>query len=793
MIKNAFKTLEFDKILERLRDCATSNFGKELALKLEPADDFETVSDNLSLTTEAVRIFAVSSPPLGGFRDVREVFKKIQLGSSADAEELLNVLSTMYTMRQVKIFFKETDADAPQLKARATEIEILGNLERQLDNAIDEHGAVRDTASVELQKIRRDLRGAQSRIKTEIFNILHDAGKQKFFQDAIVTMRGDRYVLPVKLEYKAQFPGIVHDQSATGATVFIEPLAVVNLNNNVKELETAERHEVMRILRSLSDDVRKNLEPLTNNINILAEVDLLFAKARLARDMNATEPILETFTDLKSARHPLINPATVVPVDIQLGENFSMLLVTGPNTGGKTVSMKTLGLLALMTQAGLYIPAASGSRIAVFTNIFADIGDEQSIEQSLSTFSAHMKKIVTILDDVTATDLVLLDEIGAGTDPDEGTALAMSILERLLQIGAATIATTHYSELKTFAYSTTGIENACVEFDSETLRPTYRLLIGIPGASNAFAISQRLGLPQSLILRAKQLITADHANFEQVISELENQRMIFEQRNAEIFERQQKVIKHEKQIAEMRDELAKTKGDIIRKAKEKSAVMVRETKREAEEIIAALKEQFDDTGVKRRQQVIQQARDKLREAELDSATGIIAERYVGTRIDKKKVFVGDTVYIKPLDQKGTVLSIEKDGDELIVQIGALRTTVKLSSCRFVSRGSQEVQTPPTPVSNANRGSLGLMQKAATVTRTIDIRGMTVDEAEQVCGKFIDDAQLSGLKQVLIVHGKGTGALRKGVHDYLRGNGSVATFQFADQDEGGTGATLVTIK
>lgn len=793
MIKNAFKTLEFDKILERLRDCATSNFGKELALKLEPADDFETVSDNLSLTTEAVRIFAVSSPPLGGFRDVREVFKKIQLGSSADAEELLNVLSTMYTMRQVKIFFKETDTDAPQLKARATEIEILGNLERQLDNAIDEHGAVRDTASVELQKIRRDLRGAQSRIKTEIFNILHDAGKQKFFQDAIVTMRGDRYVLPVKLEYKAQFPGIVHDQSATGATVFIEPLAVVNLNNNVKELEAAERHEVMRILRSLSDDVRKNLEPLTNNINILAEVDLLFAKARLARDMNATEPILETFTDLKSARHPLINPATVVPVDIQLGENFSMLLVTGPNTGGKTVSMKTLGLLALMTQAGLYIPAASGSRIAVFTNIFADIGDEQSIEQSLSTFSAHMKKIVTILDDVTATDLVLLDEIGAGTDPDEGTALAMSILERLLQIGAATIATTHYSELKTFAYSTTGIENACVEFDSETLRPTYRLLIGIPGASNAFAISQRLGLPQSLILRAKQLITADHANFEQVISELENQRMIFEQRNAEIFERQQKVIKHEKQIAEMRDELAKTKGDIIRKAKEKSATMVRETKREAEEIIAALKEQFDDTGVKRRQQVIQQARDKLREAELDSATGIIAERYVGTRIDKKKVFVGDTVYIKPLDQKGTVLSIEKDGDELIVQIGALRTTVKLSSCRFVSRGSQEVQTPPTPVSNANRGSLGLMQKAATVTRTIDIRGMTVDEAEQVCGKFIDDAQLSGLKQVLIVHGKGTGALRKGVHDYLRGNGSVATFQFADQDEGGTGATLVTIK
>ena len=788
MLKNSFKTLEFDKILSRLRDCATSNFGKELAEKIEPSEDFETVKENLSLTTEAVKIFALSSPPLGGFRDVREIFKKIRLGSVAEAEEFLDILSTMYTMRQVKAFFKESEIDAPKLKFRAAQLEILGNLERQLDNSVDEHGNIRDTASAELQKIRRDLKTAQNRIKTEIFNILHDASKQKFFQDAIVTMRGDRYVLPVKLEYKSQFAGIVHDQSATGATVFIEPMSVVNLNNSVKELEAAERHEVARILRTLSDSVRKNLDPLTNNIKILADVDLVFAKAKLARDLNATEPLLDKFTDLKSARHPLISPETVIPIDIQLGENFSMLLVTGPNTGGKTVSMKTLGLLALMTQSGLYIPAAFGSRIAVFGNIFADIGDEQSIEQSLSTFSAHMKKIVAILDDVTENDLVLLDEIGAGTDPDEGAALAMSILERLLQIGAATIATTHYSELKTFAYSTNGIENACVEFDSETLRPTYRLLIGIPGASNAFSISQRLGLPQSLILRAKQLITADHANFEKIISELETQRMIFEQRNAEIFERQQQITKNEKKIAEMRDEIAKTKGEIIRKAKEKSAAMVRETKREAEEIIAALKEQFDDAGVKRRQQVIQQSRDKLREAEIDSATGIIADKFVGTRIDKKKIFVGDTVYIKPLDQKGTVLAIEDDS--LSVQIGAMRTTVKISSCRFVSHGSQENFSPPA---NQNRGSLGLMQKTANVTRSIDIRGMTVDEAEQICGKFIDDAQLSGLKQILIIHGKGTGALRIGVHNFLRGNNSVASFQFADQDEGGTGATLVTIK
>ena len=789
MQKNSFATLEFDKILSRLRDCATSNFGKELAEKLSPADDFETVRYNLSLTTEAVKVFAVNSPPFGGFRDVRETFKKIRLGSVAESEELLDVLSTMYTMRQIKSFFKSTEVDAPQLKSRAHEIEILGNLERQLDNAIDEHGKIRDSASVELQKIRRELRSAQSRIKNEIFNILHDAGKQKFFQDAIVTMRGDRYVLPVKLEYKSQVPGIVHDQSATGATVFIEPISVVNLNNSVKELEAADRHEVARILRNLSDAVRKNLDSLDDNIKILADFDLLFAKAKLAREMNATEPVLEKFTDLKAARHPLIAKNEVVPVDIQLGEKFSMLLVTGPNTGGKTVSMKTLGLLALMTQAGLYIPAAFGSRIAVFTNIFADIGDEQSIEQSLSTFSAHMKKIVAILDDVTASDLVLLDEIGAGTDPDEGAALATSILERLLQIGAATIATTHYSELKTFAYSTDGIENACVEFDAETLRPTFKLLIGIPGASNAFAISRRLGLPQSLILRAKQLITADHANFEKILSALESERLLYEQRNSEIFERQQQVIRHEKKISEMRDEIARTKGEIIRKAKEKSAAMVRETKREAEEIIAALKEQFDDSGVKRRQQVIQQARDKLREAEIDSSTGIIADKFVGTRINREKLFVGDTVYIKPLDQKGTVLAIENDS--LSVQIGALRTTVKLSACRFVSHSQQEMPQPP--VTNQNRGSLGLLQKMSTATRSIDIRGMTVDEAEQICGKFIDDAQLSGLKQVLIIHGKGTGALRVGVHNFLRGNGSVADFRFADQDEGGTGATLVTIR
>ena len=792
MIQDYFKILEFDKIRLKLSEFATSNFGKELAEKIFPDDDFEIVKKNLSLTTEAVIIFAINSPPFGGIHEIRETLKKISLGSNADAEELLNILSTMYAMRNIKKFFKESELDTPQLKFRASLIEILGNLEKQIDNAIDEHGAVKDTASSELQKIRRELRAAQNKIKSEIFNILHDGEKQKFFQDAIITMRGDRYVLPVKLEYKSQFPGIVHDQSATGATVFIEPMAIVILNNSIKQLEAEERAEVNRILRALSDSVRKNSDELSNNVEILAKIDFVFAKAKLAEKLNATEPILEKFTDLKSARHHLIPAEKVIPIDIKLGENFSILLVTGPNTGGKTVSMKTLGLLALMAQSGLYIPADSGSKISVYKNIFADIGDEQSIEQSLSTFSAHMKIIVSILKNVQPNDLVLLDEIGAGTDPDEGSALAMSILEKLLQIKTSTIATTHYSELKTFAYSMDGIENACVEFNSETLQPTYKLLIGIPGASNAFAISQRLGLEKNIIDRAKNFITADHANFEKVLSELENERIIYRQKNLEISARQNEIEKHAKEISAMRDEIAKSKGEIIRKAKEKSAAIVRETKREAEEIISSLKEQFNDAGIKKRQQTIQNARDKIRMSEIETAEGIIADKSVGKRINKKLLLVGDTIYIKSLDQKGIILSIEKSGNELSVQIGAMKTTVKTSACKFVSHNSEE-EKDFVGRSENNRGSKNLLQKISTVSREIDIRGMMVDEAEQVCGKFIDDAQLAGLKQILIIHGKGTGALRKGIHDFLRRNKSVENFNLADIDEGGAGATILNLK
>ena len=567
-------------------------------------------------------------------------------------------------------------------------------------------------------------------------------------------------------------------------------MVVVELNNDVKQLELDERNEVNRILRVLSSAVQKNADVLIENASILAHIDFTFAKSKIALSMNAVEPLINVDgrTLLKSARHPLIDPAAVVPIDIELGTRFRMLLITGPNTGGKTVSMKTLGLLSLMAQSGLYIPASIGSELAIYQNIYADIGDEQSIEQSLSTFSAHMTKLVSILNRVERDDLVLLDELGAGTDPEEGAALAMSILERLLIIGTSTLATTHYSELKSFAYTTDGIENASVEFNIETLKPTYRLLIGIPGASNAFAISRRLGLPESLIIRAKQLVTADHAKFEDIVGALENERLLYEQKNADMVERQQRIMQMEQRVTDMRNDLNQNRAEIIRKTREKSAELIRRTRREAEEIIAALKEQFDDQGVKRRQQAIQEARDRLRAEEMNAMPGIVSQK-VGRRISRKEIAVGDTVYVGKLDQKGSVLSIEKDGRELTVQIGALRTTIKLEDCRFVSHGSIEQPIEPT---SHKKTSNALLAKMATVQRELDIRGLMVDESESVVGKFIDDAAIAGLRHVLIIHGKGSGALRKGIHEFLRRNRSVASFQLADIDEGGSGATLVEI-
>ena len=444
MEQESFKILEYKRILSRLREKAGTTLGKELAGGLLPSGDREEVRERLQQTAEAVYVSSMAQPPLGGIKDIRESIKKVGLGAVLAPDELLDILTTMYAMREMKRFFKELEAEAPILKNWARSLEILGQLEKDLEHIVDEHGNLRDDASVELKRIRREIRSSQAKIKDHLAGLLHNNEYQKYFQEAIVTMRGDRYVLPVKQEYRQHFPGIVHDQSATGSTLFIEPMAVVNLNNDIKQLTAAERHEVERILRAASQKIRKNDSQLMDNCEIMAQVDFAFAKANLAYEMKATEPVLNEagVTKLMSARHPLLPPDKVVPIDITIGDSYSMLLVTGPNTGGKTVSMKTFGLLVLMAQSGLFLPVESGSEIAVYSNIYADIGDEQSIEQSLSTFSAHMTHLVSILDKVEPEDLVLLDELGAGTDPEEGAALAMAILERLLTIKATVLATT---------------------------------------------------------------------------------------------------------------------------------------------------------------------------------------------------------------------------------------------------------------------------------------------------------------------------------------------------------------
>ena len=537
-------------------------------------------------------------------------------------------------------------------------------------------------------------------------------------------------------------------------------------------------------MQRLSTEIAQNAAILSENCTILSEMDLIFARAGLAREMQAYPPTLNQsgVVHLKRARHPLLPKDKVVPIDIELGQNFSILLITGPNTGGKTVSMKTLGLLALLAQSGCFLPTAPDSEIPVYRNIYADIGDEQSIEQNLSTFSAHTRNIVRIIDKAEQGDLILLDEVGAGTDPDEGAALARSIIAHFLQQGIAVVATTHYAVLKTYAYAESGIENASVEFDLKTLRPTYRLLIGIPGASNAFSISRQLGLPQDIVARAEIYISEEHTHFEHVVNELEREKQDYETKNRELRNKEAEIKSVEARLRAERETLSNTRQELLHKAREEANNIVREARRSAEETIKSLKDQFDDHGVKERRKAIQEARNRLDEAYIqDSLQKNLA---VGKTIRPDDIRSGDIVYIESLAQEGTVLSIQ--GKELTVQVGGLRTIVKMSACTFVTRKKPKKNT------KVHVGT-SIAQKTAEIRPEIDVRGMTVLEAEAVLGKFIDDAVFTGLSKILVIHGKGTGALRQGLQDYLKHHRSVLSFTFADISEGGTGATVVELK
>ncbi|MCM0758102.1 endonuclease MutS2 [Sporomusa sphaeroides DSM 2875] len=785
---SVFTTLEFNKIRDMLAARTGSVMGRELAESIIPVNDAGEVEIRLAETAEARTVMnQVPAVPLGGIRDVRAGIKRAALGAILEPHELLAVASTLYAARRMKNFLAELPVEIPLLAAMAGQITLLRNIETTIEATVTEQGTIRDDASGELLKIRREIRQSQSRVKERLDSILRSGEYQKYFQDALVTMRGDRYVIPIKQEFRNNFPGIVHDQSSSGATLFIEPMAIVNLNNDIKQLMSAEKNEIERILTVVTGQIANVADVIEDNLALLARLDFIFAKAKLSIDMRAVQPVIneQGHVNLIQARHPLIAPENVVPIDVRLGRHFTTLLITGPNTGGKTVTLKTVGLFALMTQSGLFIPAAADSEMPVIGNIFADIGDEQSIEQSLSTFSGHMTNLVGILKKVAANDFVLIDEIGAGTDPSEGAALAMAILEHMHTIGAKTIATTHYSELKTFAYTRHGIENASVEFDIQTLRPTYRLLIGIPGSSNAFAISQRLGLSESIIDRAKELINKEHADFETVLQALEEQKKSYTLKLDEVNQMKQELTQAKAKALETERLLAEKKSVTLAKAQEEAAAVVRQARRSAEEIISELKAQFSEHSGRERQSAIETARRKLKSMSNEVNT-LDLDEDEESEVSADMLHPGMNVYITTLKQKGEVLAVSMA--DVTVQLGALKLTVPLTSCRLLAEESPHKTKPKA----ANAGKPAVMTRVATAARQIDLRGMTIEEAETTLDKYLDEAVLAGLHEVLIIHGKGTGALRKGVRSYLENHSHIVQIRIAELNEGGTGATVARL-
>ena len=785
----ALKTLEYSKIIGRLAEYTSTIRGRELAERLQPVAEPERVVAELDLTTDAVAVLRQNGAvPFGGIRDLRQILGRARVGGGLSGEELLAVGSTLRAARLMKAFFADLADPAPALQGWAVGLTVLRATEFAIEKAIDDNGTVRDEASDKLAQVRREIRTLQGRVKDKLDSILRSSQYRTFFQDALYTMRGDRYVIPIKQEYRHQFPGILHDQSASGATVYIEPMALVNLNNDLKGLLSAEQAEVEKILLALSVHVAAQADAIEANCDILAQLDFVFAKARLALDMREVRPFLAApgRVSLRQARHPLIAAAAVVPIDIEIGGEFDTLLITGPNTGGKTVALKTLGLLTLMLQSGLFVPAAPESEMAVFANVFADIGDEQSIEQSLSTFSGHMTNLVRILSQVAPNCLVLIDEIGAGTDPEEGTALAMSILEYLHAQGIRTVATTHYGELKAFAYTHPGVANASVEFDLETLRPTYRLLIGVAGSSNAFAISQRLGLSAEIVERARALTGGEHQKFETVLSAMEEHKRASEREREEAAELRQESLRLRQTIEKEKQLWENKKRDILGKARTDADELMRRTRLEAEEVIKDLKQHFSLAHHADLQSSIEGARRKIRDkiSELNPLAAPTEEPIFALG-DQAELIRGAVVWVENLGQQGTVLEV--GNESATVQLGALKTMVPVTQCRVLKKSA--AKTAPARTAAAHSPSL---ERSTAVSREIDIRGLNNEEAAYVLDKYIDDAVMAGLDSVSVIHGKGTGALRKGVRAYLMAHPRVKSVSIGEINQGGTGVSVAKL-
>lgn len=779
------KKLDFHKILIRLAEYCQLPMAREMAESLLPNTDRDIVRNTLIETDEGKEVLRANVLfSVKGAKDVRRYLERCARGGILNPNELLEVLSTLRSGRQVRQFILESKLELPKLKEIVSRIEPQKGLEDEIHRCITEDGTVADDASPELAQLRRAINRLQQRIRDSLDSILRNSGHQKMLQDLLITQRGDRYVVPVKQEYRGAFPGIVHDQSASGATLFIEPMAVVYLGNELREVTIQESREVQRILQKISSEIGVRAEDIAELHESLAKVDFILAKAQLGLDMNAGAPLLVEKQEVRliQARHPLIK-GHVVPLSVELGTKFDTLVITGPNTGGKTVALKTIGLLVAMAQAGLHIPAEGNSTLGIFSQIFTDIGDEQSVEQSLSTFSGHMKNIVHIVDKADGHSLVLLDEVGAGTDPSEGAALAMAILAELHERGCRIVATTHYGALKTFAYETQRVENASVEFDAVTLRPTYRLLVGIPGKSNAFNIAGRLGLHESVLNRARTYITEREMQVSDLLENLEDTHREIEQEKRKAEEERKAVELQSRALDEKTVRLDEKYQEMMFKARDEAAELISAARREAEQLIAELKEALKKEH--KQQQDIEKARQGFRKLSNKVEEKRNSERRPGA-VPKEQIKLGQTVYMTKFRQKGQILALPNENGEVLVQAGVLKVNVPLTELKIVNENSAP------PPRRTGIGKLG-KSKSEVVSSEIDLRGMLVEEAAYELDKYLDNAILSGVNQIYVIHGKGTGALRTGVQEFLKGHPHVQNFRLGQHGEGDFGVTVVELK
>ena len=717
--------------------------------------------------------------------------KRIEVGATLSPSELLDLarlLDNTLSVRQYGVS-EDQEHEPDCLDSKFLDLMPCEHLCREIRRCILSEDAIADDASSELKRIRRSKKQINDKIHTQLLKIVNSQDNQNILQESLVTMRNGRYCIPVKQEYKSSFPGMIHDQSSSGSTIFVEPMAVVNMNNELKELENEEQIEIDRILSGLTEQAGFELEAIRGNVLLLTELDFIFARAKFAKSYLGTEPIFNTrgYINIKQGRHPLLDKNTVVPIDISLGDNYNLLIVTGPNTGGKTVSLKTVGLFTLMGQSGLHIPAFEGSELNVFQDVFADIGDEQSIEQSLSTFSSHMSNIVYIVKHATKDTLILFDELGGGTDPVEGAALAISILSHLQGQGIRCMATTHYSELKTFALSTEGVENASCEFDVASLRPTYRLMIGIPGKSNAFAISKKLGLPDYIIENAKSQIDATSLDFESLISDLEKSKKTIEEEQAQIIAYKQEVEVLRNQLKQKQESIEQQKAKLLKDAREEALSIIEEAKEIADQSIRKY-QKWERNPNKADNKSMEAERAKLRDKMKDIDNSMRKKQKNRRSSQKAEDFkIGDTVYIISMDSTGTVLSLPNSKKEIAVQVGILHMNLPITDCEITEAPSEE-----KPKGTKNKKHMNL-ERALSIKSEINVIGLTVDEAVSRIDKYLDDALLSNLNQVRIIHGKGTGALRKGIHDYLKRQKHVATYRNGEFGEGDMGVTIVDLQ